>query len=100
MSNEMESFNITKAKARVLYKAAQGYVMISGGFSGETDPHCIYQHNFDRRSHIETLLVAGFLVPGEGANQFVLSPSGAEVISKLPKSFRWTSVSNSSNQED
>ena len=85
----ISNMHITKAKARVLSKAASGFVMISGGFSGEASPECIRHPKFDRRSHIEWLLTHGLLVPGEGANQFVLSNQGIEEISNVPKSFRW-----------
>jgi hypothetical protein len=85
----MESFSITKAKARVLTKASSGCVMISGGFSGTEDKECIHLPQFDRRQHIEPLVAVGLLVPGEYANQYCLSEQGGVALADLPKSMRW-----------
>lgn len=84
-----QSIKITKAKARVLTKARSGFVMISGGFSGTPDPECISQPKFDRRRHIEQLVAAGLLTPGEGANQFCLSQTGGVALASVPPSYRW-----------
>lgn len=83
------SIKITKAKARVLTKANSGFVMISGGFSGTPDPDCIAHPKFDRRGHIEQLVAAGILTPGDGANQFCLSDQGRVALAAVPKSYRW-----------
>lgn len=80
---------ITKAKARVLSKAAVDFVMISGGFSGKPDHNCIKNMQFDRKRHIEDLVNLGLLKPGLFSNQFVCTDFGKIAVNQLPPSLRW-----------
>lgn len=81
---------ITKAKARVLSKAAcNGFVMISGGFSGQPNPKCIKSVIFDRKRHIEDLVNLGLLKSGFYSNQFVCTDIGKIILNQLPPSLRW-----------
>jgi hypothetical protein len=91
---------LTKAQARVLFKASSEVVMISSGFSEIESPRCISEKNFDKRSHIERLFVKGFLRSGNFANQFRITEAGEEALRNTPKSWQKIPIDDGAGDSD